>query len=269
VRHLLLSLGFAMVTVAAVTCCTAVQPAVAQPPATGAGAPVGADTTPSTTGTVVETMNAGQYTYVRVDDGSKKIWAAAPQFAVAVGDKVVVPSGMAMHDFQSKTLGRTFDLVYFVSTIQVVGGAAANDGAAPAHGAPAHGLTDQGMASHGMPGHGAVTTTPVAVDLSNIKKADGGQTVAELFANKAALVGKDVVLRGRVVKFTPAVMGKNWMHVQDGTGSAGSNDLTVSTSATAAVGNTVLVRGKLGTDKDLGFGYHYDIIIEDGAVTVE
>jgi hypothetical protein len=258
-----------MATVAAVLCCTDIQQAVAQPPAPAAGAANGSDTAPSTTGTVVETMNAGQYTYVLVDDGTKKIWAAAPQFAVAVGNKVVVPSGMAMHDFQSKTLGKTFDLVYFVAAIQVVSGAAANGGAAPAHGAPAHGLTDQGTADHGMPGHGAATTTPVAVDLSNIKKADGGQTVAELFANKAKLAGQEVLVRGRVVKFTPAVMGKNWIHMQDGSSTAGNNDLTVSTSATAAVGNTVLVRGKLSTDKDLGFGYHYDIIVEDGTVTVE
>jgi len=269
-RHHLLSFIFAVATVVAATCCTHVQQAVAQAPAPAAGAAAGADTTSSITGTVVETMNAGPYTYVLVDDGSKKTWAAAPQFAVAVGDKVVVPSGMEMHDFQSKTLGKTFELVYFAAAIQVVSGAAANGRAAPAHVAPAHGLTaQQGMADHGMPGHGAATTTPVTVDLSNIKKADGGQTVAELFANKSKLAGKDVAVRGRVVKFTPAVMEKNWMHVQDGTGTAGNNDITVSTSATAAVGNMVLVRGKLGTDKDLGFGYHYDIIIEDGTITVE
>jgi hypothetical protein len=76
-------------------------------------------------------------------------------------------------------------------------------------------------------------------------------------------------VRGRVVKFTAEVMGKNWLHLQDGTGSAGTNDLTVSTSGAAAVGNMVLVRGKLGTDKDLGFGYHYDVIIEDATVAVE
>jgi len=76
-------------------------------------------------------------------------------------------------------------------------------------------------------------------------------------------------VRGRVVKFTPDVMNKNWIHVQDGTGSSGSNDLTVSTSATATVGSMVLVRGKLTADRDLGAGYHYDVIIEDGSVTVE
>ena len=141
-----------------------VQQAAAQTHAPAAGAP---STGPAAaapaaqggiTGTVVETMNAGQYTYVQVDDGAKKIWAAAPQFAVAVGDKVVVPDGMPMRDFQSKTLGRTFDLVYFVSAIEVVGAGTANGKVAAAHGpadAAGHGPTGDGAAApHGAAGQG-------------------------------------------------------------------------------------------------------------------
>ena len=259
-KHPISSFVVGLTTAAVVACGTHVHVAVAQPPAAPGGAPaVDAAAAPSITGKVVETMDAGAYTYVQVDDGAKKIWAAAPKFAVAVGDKVVVPSGMPMENFESKTLGRKFDLVYFVGAIEVAGGQVAKDPVAAAHGA----------AGVGGGAHGAAAGAPAAVDLTNIKKADGGQTVAELFAGKAALVGKDVAVRGRVVKFTAQVMGKNWMHVQDGSGSAGTNDLTVSTSASAAVGNLVLVRGKLSTDKDLGSGYHYDIIIEDAAVAVE
>lgn len=252
-----------------------VQPVAAQSPAEKGGAPAAkaaADTgaeSGATSGTVVETMDAGSYTYVQVDDGSKKIWAAAPQFTVAVGDKVVVPQGDAMRDFHSKTLQRTFDVIYFVPAVQVVGGHGGDKGMA-AHGAAGQAPAAPAGAGHAMAGHSGATTAQAAgVDLSNIRKADGGETIAELFEKKAALAGKDVAVRARVVKFTPNVMGKNWLHVQDGTGAAGTNDLTVSTSATAAVGNTVLVRGKLATDKDLGFGYHYDAIIEDATVAVE
>jgi hypothetical protein len=247
VKHPISSFGTGVAVFALLVYGSSVRPAAAQHAAAAPGAPSG------TSGKVVETMNSGGYTYVQVDDGSKKIWAAAPEFKVAAGDMVIVPDGMPMEHFESKTLGRTFDLIYFVPAVQVLGGKVARDQVAAAHAA-----------------HGAgATSASTAVDLSNIKKADGGQTVGELFSKKAALAGKDVTVRGRVVKFTPAVMGKNWMHVRDGTGSSGSNDLTVSTSATAAVGNTVLVRGKLVTDRDLGAGYHYDVIIEDGTVTVE
>lgn len=227
------------------------------------------DTISNVTGSVVETMNAGQYTYALVDDGSKKIWAAGPLVSVKVGDKVTLASGVAMRNFPSKSLRRTFDVVYFVPAIQMGSGKVAGDAAMPAHGMPPLHAAEKGSAESGMAGHPPTSSAPATVDLSNIMKAEGGQTVAELFAGKADLAGEDVSVRGRVVKFTRAVMGKNWMHIQDGSGSAGSNDLTVSTNATASVGDTVLVRGKLSTDKDLGYGYHYDIIIEDGSVTAE
>lgn len=257
-RNLLLSLAAGAAIAACIAGGPAVRPATAAeeaapPPAAPPAVKPDTETAPaaSTTGKVVETMNAGTYTYVQVDDGAKKIWAAAPLFAVAVGDTVVVPEGMPMLDFESKTLKRSFDVVYFVQEIKILGGRTAEQQVATAHGAS-----------------GAKVEAP-AVDLSGIQKADGGQTVAEVFANKAALSGKEVLIRGRIVKFTPAVMGKNWIHLQDGTGSAPANDLTVATSAAAAVGDTVLVRGTLSTDKDFGFGYRYDVIVEDAAVTVE
>ena len=79
---------------------------------------------PTATGTVVETMDASTYTYVRVKTATGDIWAAANQFKVAVGDQVVVPLNMPMQDFHSGTLKRTFPTIYFASRIDKVGGAA-------------------------------------------------------------------------------------------------------------------------------------------------
>jgi type IV pilus biogenesis protein CpaD/CtpE len=113
--------------------------------------------------------------------------------------------------------------------------------------------------------------TPAAeVDLSGIAKADGGKTVAEVFAEKDQLAGQPVVLRGKVVKSNPNIMGKNWLHVRDGSGAEGTNDLTVTTSgAVANVGDTVVVKGAVALNKDFGMGYVYDVIVEDAEVTVE
>src|SRR5512137_1455173 len=72
-------------------------------------------------GTVVETMDAATYTYVQVDTGKEKIWAAAPQFPVKVGDKVAVPPGMPMQNYHSKTLNRTFETIFFVASITTPG----------------------------------------------------------------------------------------------------------------------------------------------------
>ena len=74
---------------------------------------------------------------------------------------------------------------------------------------------------------------------------------------------------GKVVKYNAMIMGKNWIHLQDGTGEPGSNDLTVTTQGTAFVGDTVLVRGNIGLDRDMGAGYRYDVLIEDATITVQ
>ena len=212
-------------------------------------------TAPGKSGKVVETMDASGYTYVQVDTGSETFWAAAPQFAVKVGDDVIVPEGMPMTNFSSKTLDRTFDTVYFVPSVMVGG---------------ADSLAAQMPADHPGTTNGSKTTVETTdVDLSGITVAEGGQTVGDIYAKKAELNGKPVKVRGKVVKFSPQIMGKNWIHIQDGTGEAGANDLTVTTSAEANTGDTVLISGTLTTDKDFGYGYAYDVIIEEAEVTVE
>jgi hypothetical protein len=206
-------------------------------------------------GTVIETMNSAGYTYVHVDTGMGKVWAAAPETKVITGDTVSIPPGMLMRNHHSKTLNRTFDGVYFVSAISVAGmkpqeGKTAPDGADMFHGRN-------------------VAATPTDINFSGIAKPAGGKTVNEIYLQKNTLAGKEVMLRGKVVKFSPQIMGKNWMHVQDGTGEKGANDLTLTTAATVTVGDTVLIKGVLTTNKDFGLGYQYDIIIEDAQVTVE
>lgn len=209
------------------------------------------------TGTVVETINAAGYTYVQVDTGSEKIWAAAPEFQVKVGDSVAVPEGMPMPNYHSKTLNRDFDMVYFVPAVMVGGAEGMAAAVAPATGE--------------MPSGHPPISAPKAedVDLSGIAKAEGGKSVEEIYTGKGELAGKEIAVRGKVVKFSPDIMGKNWVHLQDGTGGEGTNDLTVTTSATAKVGDTILVSGVLTADKDFGHGYQYDLIIEDAKVTVE
>ncbi len=85
------------------------------------------------------------------------------------------------------------------------------------------------------------------------------------------LAGKPVSVRGKVVKYNANILGKNWLHIQDGSGSAdnGDNDLTVTTSTPVALGATVLVTGNVSTNRDFGAGYKYSVIIEDANVTVE
>jgi hypothetical protein len=232
----------------------------------------------SFTGVVLETMDAGGYTYVHVDTGTEKIWAATRQFQVKVGDQLIIPAGMPMNNFHSNTLNRDFARIYFTSGIRVVGGqkpASVGQTQLPKGHPPLPGP----MASQNAPsktprmpeGHPPLTTSTgtATFDFSGIEKAVGGKTVAEVFAAKQRLAGQEVAVRGKVVKFNPNIMGVNWLHVRDGTGSQGTDDLTVTTNTKVQVGDTVLIRGTVAIDKDFGAGYTYPVIVEKAQVTVE
>jgi hypothetical protein len=262
VKRLFCLLSVATLSLALVACGERQQaPEVAKPSAQPAPAAAIDAASPAKSGKVIETMNAAGYTYVHVDTGTEKFWAAAPETAISVGDTVAVPEGMPMANFQSKALNRTFDVVYFVPGLITEGGGLPG---APVSMPAGHPPTVNGkMDSPGAP----KVTAPAEVTLKGIAKAD--QTVADIYAQKAALAGKPVKVRGKVVKFSAGIMGKNWVHLQDGSGQPGSNDLTVTTLATANIGDTVLVSGNLTVGKDFGYGYQYDVIIEDAKVTKE
>ncbi|HEU4729949.1 MAG TPA: hypothetical protein VFT22_18760 [Kofleriaceae bacterium] len=205
-------------------------------------------------GTVVETMNSGGYTYAKLDEGGKQVWVAGPETALTVGTKVGKTSGMLMSGFKSTTLNRTFDQIYFISSFDVTGGAAPSP-----HGAGV-------AAGSAMPNpHGAVAPAPAGLG-EKIEPAAGGKTVADIFASKDALAGKPVVVRGKVVKVNNGILGRNWVHLQDGTGAPGTNDLMVTTSATVTKGDVVVARGTLATNKDFGAGYSYPVLIEDAKI---
>ncbi|MFQ5423118.1 MAG: nucleotide-binding protein [Phycisphaerae bacterium] len=215
-------------------------------------------------GTVRETMDSGGYTYMRVDTDHGQAWVAATQMKVAVGDTVTLAGAMPMKDFHSNTLDRTFDEILFAASAVVGDGASAPPAPAPAAGLP------PGHPAIGNAGGSSGTPSPASVKAGDIARLAGGQTVAELFVRKADLVGKRVRLRGRVVKANRGIMGKNWMHIQDGTGDSGSNDLTVtSVDGYAAPGVTVVVEGTLGVDKNIGAGYVFPVIIEDAVIKPE
>lgn len=93
------------------------------------------------------------------------------------------------------------------------------------------------------------------------------KTVEALNVEKAKLNGKQVAFKGKVVKVNNNIMKKNFLHIQDGTGKEGTNDVTVTSAQTANVGDTVNIVGKVMLDRDFGSGYVYPLIIEDAAIT--
>jgi len=224
-------------------------------------------------GAILETMNSGGYTYVKLAAAQGEVWAAVPESQVKVGESVTLVDAVEMHAFASPTLKRTFESIYFGSLAPAPGQGASAAAPTQAPAAPAAAGHDEQAtptaaelgAAHGS----AVTAGPQKLD-KPVAKASGatGRTVAELFAQKAALKDKPVAVRGKVTKVNLGIMGKNWLHLQDGSGAAAAKDfdLTVTTSGTAAVGDIVLARGTLRADKDFGAGYAYPVILEDSAL---
>ena len=223
-------------------------------------------------GKVVEKQDVSPYTYVRLDDGAgNQIWAAVPQTQLEIGEEIALKGGSVMTNFTSKTLNRTFESIIFASglvrgtdnkTARMPGGAnGSSSGAVNSKiGPPAMASQSSGGSSSAI-----VSFTGGKVEKST---AQNGYTVGELFAKAVNLNDQKVTVKGRVVKISPNIMGKNWLHIQDGTGDPATNthDLVVTSSAIVEKGTIISLEGVLAAGKDFGFGYKYDVLIEDAVV---
>ncbi len=235
-------------------------------------------------GKVLESMQSGGYTYLQIDTGSTTPWIAIPESKVTVGTEVSCAPGMTMKNFSSKTLNRTFDSIIFSAGLlgdaptHGMTGATIGDmpnphgksgAAAPADDSFASAVKAEGgnpMMQQPMKESGGSLGAIAPFSEVSVEKAAGenAYTVEEIFSKTAELNGKTIRIQGKVVKYSPMIMGRNWVHLQDGTGSPMSNshDLVVTTAETFAVDDIVTVEGILTADKDFGAGYKYTAIIE-------
>jgi hypothetical protein len=206
----------------------------------------------SVTGKVLEVKNVDSYTYLRLDTPNGELWAAVMTTKVKKGSTVTIENGVVMSNFYSKSLKKTFPQVLF--------GSLAGSAAVGASGGRAMGSAYPLVPTKKLE---KINDAPVA-------KASGAnsQTVAEIIAKSSELKDKPVLLRGKVVKFNGGIMGKNWLHLRDGSGSADNdtNDILVTSAAEAKVGDVVTVKGTIRTDKDFGAGYAYKVLIEDATL---
>ncbi len=106
------------------------------------------------------------------------------------------------------------------------------------------------------------TVALVSIAATGFAEEPVNKTVEALFAEKSALSGKQVQITGKVVKVNNGIMYRNFLHVQDGTGAVGSNDITVTSEQTAQIGDKVAVTGRVATDVDFGAGYAYPVLLE-------
>lgn len=185
-------------------------------------------------GEVLEVRDVESYTYLRLKTSEGETWAAVGKAPVKKGAQVTIENAMVMNDFESKSLKKTFKTLIFGSL--------------------------EGAAAH--------AAQPADVGDVNVAKATGAnaRTVAEIIEKGAALKDKPVLVRGKVVKYNPGIMGKNWIHLRDGSGTETSNDILVTTQSQAKVGDVVTVKGTVRNDKDFGAGYSYKVLIEEATL---
>lgn len=195
---------------------------------------------------VKEVIQTNNYTYLNTDENGKLQWIAVPKIEAAIDDIYYFQGGLEMKDFNSKELGRTFESVVFLN-----------------------GLISPEIAEGGK----TVLNQSVQMAKSESKKeditinpAEGGITIGELLANKGEYASKVVRIRGQVIKYNSGILKKNWLHLQDGSGSSGDFDLTVTTDSEVKVNDIITVEGIITLDKDFGAGYFYSILMENARI---
>ena len=210
------------------------------------------------TGPVLETMNAANYTYVRVKTDAGDVWAASGEFKVAVGDRVTLALEMPMENFHSQTLKRDFPLIYFTTRI-------GREGEVPPA-APAM------MSAHGQAAGPAAGAGPAAAQVVGpIEPAPGGTTVANVWANRKSLAGKSVTVRGQGREVQRRDHGPQLDSHPGRLGAAadGTNDLLVTSDAGAKIGDVITVTGTVAIDKDFTAGYAYAVLIEGAKIELK
>jgi len=194
---------------------------------------------------VDEFVGGGTYAYLNVTENNDSYWMAIPNMDVKEGGTYYYNGGMMMKDFKSEQLNRIFDEIVFVEGIRT-----SEELLKPTE-------NDDHNHTH-------TPTEDVVEEVVKIEKATDGIYLKELLSNKQAFVGKEVILKGKVIKVNNGIMEKNWVHIVDGTQFEDKKSITVTTQEIIEVGAVVTFKGKVTLEKDFGYGYVYDILLEEG-----
>ncbi|MCB2219981.1 MAG: hypothetical protein KQI35_06255 [Bacteroidetes bacterium] len=191
---------------------------------------------------VEEVLQTTSYTYLHVRERDKSQWLAVPKINAQVGEEYFYQGGNVMTDFRSATLSRTFDSLLFLGGIV---------NANPNKSEPSGILFIEKSTSKG-----------TKIDLE-IMPLEDEISINELYANREKYADKIVRIRAQVTQFSDSIMGKNWIHMQDGSEYNGVFDLVATSEKFISVGEIAVFEGKILLNKDFGFGYFYEILMEE------
>jgi hypothetical protein len=190
---------------------------------------------------VLEILPTDKYVYLKVIENEEEFWIATGKKEVEIGATYFYKNGILKTNFESKEYNRVFDKVVLVSNIV--------------------------PANHGGSMNGEITKKTGASN-ENIQvkplEVEGSIKISDIIDNPAKYDGKEVQLSGTCTKLNPNIMGRNWIHLKDG--SKDDYDLVITSDVAVPEGHVVTMMGTVELDKDFGAGYMYDIIIENGKI---
>jgi hypothetical protein len=211
---------------------------------------------------VQEILQTSNYTYLRLHElgnpeikASDTLWAATTFIEPKQGDTLYYKGGMPMFNFKSRELNRNFKKILFLDSLSKKPPIPTKEA-----------LIGTG---HNMMGDSSKGGTPQIKKVTVvIDKVADAVPIADLYAKKMSFNGKIVKVNGQVTKFSKEIMGRNWMHIQDGSEWGGKFDITMTTDLKnqANVGDVVYFEGRVAVDKNIGQGYFYEILVEDAKI---
>ncbi|MEW8314182.1 MAG: hypothetical protein AB2669_14110 [Candidatus Thiodiazotropha endolucinida] len=209
-----------------------------------------ADEEGSISGTVAEVIDVGNYTYIQLSE--QGTWIATSHLPVVVGDTIEYRGGIEMRDLYSKALDRKFDSVIFVQAAKQVDESVESSRHQT--------LKGEG---HGNENRQTQRLTTVQVPIpGEIPQLADGKTIADIMADATQLNEQSVSLRARVIKVSPNIMGKNWITLQDGTGTPPNDKLIATSTEQVMPGELVIASGVIRYNVDIGSGYTYKVLLE-------
>ena len=96
--------------------------------------------------------------------------------------------------------------------------------------------------------------------------ASDSYKVEDLYKNNVELNNKTISVKGKVVKISNGIMGKDWVHVQDDSTTPKKNKVIFTAkigTVNVKIGDMITAKGTLKAKVDIGAGYFYDVLMEN------
>jgi len=217
-------------------------------------------------GKVLEIKPAMGYKYLKIDENGKTLWVAIANAPVKIGQKIGYDKKTLMKDFKSKSLNQKFDEIYFASEVYL-----AKEAKAFKSLKSMLAIGTEKKDPHAGMGRG-MSPEPKEEKPAKPFVKKNAYTVEEIHMWRKDLNNTTINLEAKVFKVSHGIMKRDWVHLGDGTGNEKklTDDLVFTTpSCNLKKDDKVIATGKVVLDRDFGYGYFYEVIIENATFKVK